>query len=220
MATLNYDLSTRRGCMLAVVDMRHSCRVLTTTLDLYWQDVSMARRTVRKLRSTGNPFMARRADAIESEIQGASEVIASLKGQLRGVADKMFMCAPYIDAMLPQSVLLDLLNVNHVDRSALTPEDDLTQIVFAHALENSAENRHKDWNDSAMFRAVHLRFAHALATNAEFERVTTDMLFGPGGMFEFVPRVEFLSDGTARKLPPPLRIADPSLDAGERWRDE
>lgn len=207
-----YDLTTQKGCMVAVLDMRHSCRCLVAAHDPLWAGVRALELKATLLRIGEQAMRLRRAAVLEARAQELRADLEMLRGHLRRIGQKLVQCAPEIDAHIPQALQMDLLNVNPVDRSDVPADDGIVKIVFAWGLENSAEHRDDDWKNSPMFRAVHEAFMHEMIHNKELKERTDDMLFGPGGMFEFVPRYQEQSNGTMKRMPPRLRIADPAID--------
>jgi len=207
-----YDLTSQRGCMVAVLDMRHSCLYLVRAEDSLWTGIQLLERKVRLLRAGGHPMLLRRAAVLETRANELRADLKMLHGHMRSVGQKLVQCAPEIDAYIPQALQMDLLNVNPVDRSNVPADAGIVKIVFVWGLENSAEHRDDDWKNSPMFRAVQLAFMHEMIHNEELKARTDEMLFGHGGMFEFVPRYQPQVDGTMKRMAPPLRIADPNVD--------
>jgi len=210
--SLTYDLNTRRGCMAAITDMRHASRRLVGMLRPHWDEIGSIGRQIRVLRARGDAMSRRRADVLQERVDGYQEALKPYREQLVDLGGRLFWCAPYIDKAVPQDVLLDLLNVNHVDRSQLKATDGIEMVVFGHGLENSAETRGRDFLDSPLFQACHSHFARELATNRKLKEATDSMMFGAGGIFEFLPTYTQQADGSMKRNPPRLRIADPSVD--------
>ncbi len=209
-----YDLTTRKGCMMAVVDMRQSCRVLVTSIESNASERRLIRRAIRNLRARGCQLADRRAKVMERDAALHEENSRRLREHLQGVGAKLFYCADAINANIQQDVLLDLLNVNPVDRSDVEPADGIVEIVYARALENSAENRNSEWNNSPMFQAAHFHFFKVMDRAPEVRKAMDERLFGRGGLLEFVPKMVLQPDGSLKRMPPPLRIADPAVDGG------
>lgn len=118
-----YDLTTRKGCMMAVVDMRQSCRVLVAAIESHENERNLVHRAIRNLRARGCQLAERRAKVMERDAAMYQENIRHLRERLQEVGAKLFHCASAIDAHIPQVALLDLLNVNSVDRSDVKPSD-------------------------------------------------------------------------------------------------
>lgn len=209
---LTYDLKTRRGCMSAITDMRHSCRRLVGMLQPHWDEIGSISRQIRILRARGDAMSKRRADVLQERVDGYHEALRPYREQLVDLGRMLFWCADYIDKALPQDVVLDLLNVNRVDRSQLKPDDGIVMVVFGHGLENSVEGRGRDFLCTPMFKACHSHFARELASNRKLKDATNEIMFGAGGIFEFLPTYTQQADGSMKRNPPPLRIADPSID--------
>lgn len=208
----DFDLTTQRGCMVAVLDMRSCCRLLARATDAMHQEAELLERSARLYRKAQSPMYTRRAEVLEGKAKSVRERFQKFNLMYREQGYKVIHCASAIDALLPQSMILDLLNVNAADRSEVEPSDGLMEIAYARGLENSAENRGKEEIDTPLHGAVTLALMHEMATNADFNRRADEMLFGRGGMFEFLPRATVQQDGTLKRMPPRLRIADPEID--------
>lgn len=201
-----FDLNTKQGCIRFVADRRYAARVTGETLEFFHEQNHSDRRAARKLRESNNPILARRADVIESQIEGRSRGIRRACEVLDEIGDDIFVNADRIDLQIPQPALLDLLNVNIADRKEVGIGDGIVKIAFILGLEDSAENRDKDFKCGPIFRALQNRLMRELLHNEELKRSANEMLFGPGGMFEFVPKYQQMPDGSMKRLPPPLRI--------------
>lgn len=215
-SSLTYDLTTQRGCMFALAELRHCARYAAITADALHALNRADSRAERILRERGGPFDLRQADVIAARIKHRREVTEPSRAERRRIGETLFGIASEVDAMVPRDVLLDLLNVNPVDRAKLEDGDGLVEIVFGRGLENSAEHRHKDYRDGPLFQAAQARCMHEMIHNCALRQSMDDALFGKGGMFEFLPRYTQQPDGTMRRLPPPLRAADADVDGAER----
>ena len=202
------DLRTRRGCVAFLMDRRHACRILARAEDDVRAANRQEMREARKLRAAKNPMTDRRAAVLEARVAARREAARPASKKLMEIGQSLFAAAEFIDAAIPRDLLLDLLNVNPADRDAVKEAEGFRALVYVYGMENSVERRGKDWNDSPLFRACHRRFAHELAHNEELNRAATEMLFGVGGMFEFLPRYQRMPDGSMKRLPPPLRVVD------------
>lgn len=208
----HYDPAAQRACMNAIVHLRRRCRQLVNALEDHWDANRSSRRHARLLRNLGSPEEVALAESIEREVACKDELITPLREELARMGAAIWNGSAVIARVLPQPVLLDLLNVNPVDRSAIDPRADLLDVAFVHAAENSVEQRGKDWNDTPLFKAAHFHFADRLANEPLMQQAAHQATFGVGGMFEFAPRYRLLSDGSMQRLPPPLRLADPAID--------
>lgn len=163
-------------------------------------------------------MLARRADTMDSTAAKLRADAMLPRQHLLDIGQRVLDVGSTIDAFVPQSVLLDLLNVNVVDRRGINASDGLVEIVYAHGLENSAEHRNKDWNGSPLFRAVSERAMKEMIDNDQLRSRMHEKLFGAGGMFEFLPTYSQQPDGSMKRNPPNLRIADASIDGVEEGR--
>ncbi|MGE8435986.1 MAG: hypothetical protein ACN6P2_05540 [Pseudomonas palmensis] len=88
--------------------------------------------------------------------------------------------------------MCDLLSVNTVEREQARREGvtSLEDLVFAHALEDSAERRGQEWNDAPLFNACHAAMVDFIR---ECPRHLLPDPFAPGAPF-------------GPKLPPKLSV--------------
>jgi hypothetical protein len=143
--------------------------------------------------------MEKRADQLGEESRKLSDA-------MRKWGHFLMDFAAVIDAYSTLEQRCELLNVNAADRRALSPDDGIVRIVFAHGLEDSAERRRAKWKDGPLFRAAELVFHEFLMTDAG--RAVGDTLFQPGGLFEKVPTYSQSPDGTMTRNRPKLRVID------------
>lgn len=201
------NLYTQRGAVAFLINRRYNCRVLMRYVDALHELNRVEERAATKLRETKNPMMARRADVIDASVKKRREAIRKIGDDLAAIGQELVEVADLIDATVPRSVLLDVLGVNRADRAQLEESDGIVQIVYARGLEDSAENRGKDEKCGPLFNAVYRRFMRELIHNQKLKKAAHEKLFGPGGLFEFLPRYRMLPDGSMERLPPPLRLA-------------
>lgn len=89
----------------------------------------------------------------------------------------LMRAAPYIDHVTTLQERCEALNVNIADRGELTEKDGIIEIIFAHALEDSAEHRRSDHNfDKPLFRALAPAFIDFMRSTPE-GRAATDRVF-------------------------------------------
>jgi len=157
-----YDLTSTRGCMRAVVHLRHSARLVVDGIERVRGMREATRRKVKLLRQRGDVFSVKLADRLEACTSENEAAAKPLYAQLTMLGAMLFELAPAINEKVPQGILMDLLNINPVDRVDIKPGDGLVELVFSHALENSVEQRDKDFHDSPMFQIAHRHFATML----------------------------------------------------------
>lgn len=205
----NFDLNTTRDCVALVLQFRFMCRRIIQSMDDDHAANRRDRRQARKLRETKNPLLARRADTLEREADSRSKALMWVDRELLLKHGRELMqYARFIDAAVPQSLLLDLLNVNRADRHMVSPEDGITEIAFQKGLEDSAMYRGSDSKEGPLAQAVIWYMTHELTHNEQLKRAADEHLFGKGGMFEFVPVYQRASSGEMVRQPPKLRLAD------------
>lgn len=192
-----------------LVSMRMALRKIIRQLDCYHEQGRVNRRTVRKLRSTGNKFDARRADVVEADYGNDGmhrNHEKELRAQLRHFGEVLLTSSAVIGATVPKGLLLDFLEVNQADRKDIGPDDGIVEIAFALGLEQSAFYRGYDWKAGPFARAITARITHETIHNKNFQEKAHEFLFGKGGMGEFVPRYTQSEQGELVRQPPPLRL--------------
>jgi len=152
--------------------------------------------------------MVRRADLLENDLAEPEERVLAINDMMLDLGKLLVDCSKSFDLSVPQSMLLDLLVVNRVDRTSINPGDGIIEIVYAHALEESATFRGSDWKQGPLAQAVMAYFTHQMIHNEEFKQKADECLFGKGGMFEFLPFYKIGGDGQMVQQPPRLRLAD------------
>lgn len=187
-----------------LIHVRRRVRRAAAQQDRIRDEVNQLRRAAAQLRNTGNPFDRARIVELEKQVAQLGEESRKLSDAMRKWGHFMMDFGDVIDAYSTLEQRCELLNVNVADRKALSPDDGVVKIVFAHGLEDSAERRHCDWNDGPLFRAAHLVFAEFLMTDAG--RAVGETLFQPGGLFESVPTYSQNPDGTMTRDRPKLRV--------------
>lgn len=183
---------------------RTVCRQIDNLADANRADGRLA----KKHRASGNPLMVRSAEVIEARIAERKGVLKTWNDTLVGIGGHVRTLADEIERLVPTNELLDILEVNPVDRAKVGPADGLKEIVFVKGLEDSATNRGSLWKQGPLFEALSRYMMEAIKTNPELERVVTEGLFGNGGMFEFVPTYRFTPAGEFVCNPPNLRLAN------------
>jgi hypothetical protein len=191
-----------------LIRVRHRVRRTAAQQDRIWSEARQLRRAASGLRNTGNPFDRTRIAELEKQADQLGEQSRKLSDAMRKYGHFMMDFADVIDAYSTLDQRCDLLNVNVADRKALSPDDGVVKIVFAHGLEDSAENRRAPWKNGPLFRAAELVFFEFLMTNEG--RAVGETLFQPGGLFEAVPTYSASPDGTMTRNRPKLRVVGSS----------
>lgn len=205
---------TKRGIVNFLISSRRLCRSICRSIDDLADANQADRRVAAKHRQSGGPLLIRNAEVIESriatrrsEIRTWDEILASYGGLLRSIADEA-------DQLIPRNELLDILEVNPVDRAKLKPGDGFSRIVFVHGLEDSATNRSSLFKQGPLFQAMSCHMISVVKSDPELSRTMTAGLFGKGGMFEFLPTYRRNEKGEFVRNPPKLRVADECDVAG------
>ena len=214
MNNLMKALTTTRGCVVYLIDMRNLCRISIRHMDADQAANRRDQREARKLREAGNPFLVRRAEKLEADVNSRSVTLRRYRKSMVNIGRELMQLAPLIDAAVPQPLLLDLLSVNRADRHRVSPEDGIVAIAFINGLENSAMYRGSSFNEGPLAQAYTAFMHHELVHNEQLKRAADEHLFGKGGMFEFLPTYQLASSGEMVRQPPKLRLAD-ACDAKE-----
>lgn len=190
-----------------VITLRRHIRQLVEWNRFECDRIKAIKNTVKGLEERGNPFdddrISRAKDSIYCREVNASRISSSMKKHARLLIEY----APAIDAVLNLRERCDLLNVNVADRAGLTEDDGIVHLIHIHHLEDSAEHRGEDFATGPMHWALTLFFADWLCDTKEGKQVADEHLWGPGGMFEFLPTYTRQADGSFTRNPPPLRLA-------------
>lgn len=198
----------KRECILTLITERRCARRAIREIDEVAATNRADARLAKKHRASGNPLLIRNAEVLEARIAERKSTIDFWNEVLFhiGVGIKVF--ADDVDRLISTHELLDILEVNPVDRKKVRATDGIFEIVFAHGLEDSATHRGSDMKEGPLFRALLGFTMRTIKTNPELQRQVTDGLFGKGGMFEFVPTYSRNAAGEFVRNPPKLRLAD------------
>lgn len=202
------DMTTTRGCLAFLLDRRFACRITIRLLDAIHDANHRDRRQARKFRETKSPILVRRAETLEAEVRRRGDAMKNDHDLLLKWGRELMELSSYIDAAVPQSLLLDLLNVNRADRHKVSPDDGITAIAYINGLEDSAMYRGSDWKQGPLAQAFTRFMSHELMHNDQLQQTAHEHLFGKGGMFEFLPTYRQTTGGDMVRLPPKLRLAD------------
>lgn len=202
------DITTTRDCIDFILHRRFACRRIIQLMDAINEENHLDRRLARKLRKTNNPMLARRADTLEAEANRRTETTRKGRDFLLRCGRELMEAALFINAMLPQALILDLLNVNRADRHRVSPSDGIIEIVFIEGLEDSVMQRSSETKDGPLAQAYVWHMCHELKHNEQLKQAADERLFGKGGMFEFLPTYQLSDSGEAVRKPPKLRLVD------------
>ncbi|MFT0517699.1 hypothetical protein [Pseudomonas faucium] len=175
-----------------LITTRRICRNISGNLDSIHAERRAMRRQAGKMKAF-LPFTRQAIADLEQRAQThRSDERAKALVALAGFGQSLLFDHDGLAQALGFERLCDLLNVNTVEREQARREGvtSLNDLVFTHALEDSAQRRAQDWNDAPLFNACH-------AAMADFIRDCPDgVLPDP-----FAPRAPF-----GPKLPPKLRV--------------
>lgn len=188
------DIALKPGISAStqLITTRRICRNISRNLD----SIHAERRAMRRQAGTLKAFMPFTRQAIADLEQQAqthrSVERAKALVALAGFGQSLLFHHGGLAHVLGLERLYDLLNVNTVEREQARREGitSLSDLVFIHALEDSAERRGQEWNNAPLFNACH-------AAMADFIKECPDGVlpdpFAPGAPF-------------GPKLPPKLRV--------------
>lgn len=198
----------KRKCISLLIHSRRAARNALRELDRIHQARRRSRRRARQYRETGKPLMIRNAEVIEARLKEQDPDLKVYSSLLAFIGESIRLLADDIDDLLSTRELLDLLEVNPVDRAKVSKTAGITDIVFIHGLEDSSTYRGSDFKSGPLANAMIDYMIRLTDTNPEFRRKTTEGLFGKGGMLEFVPTYRREPGGNFVRNPPKLRLAD------------
>lgn len=153
----------------------------------------------------GRPFMAARIEQAQADIATLDEPLGRMRAFRRDVAGFLPELCRAADDLLTLEQKLDVLNVNAADRVGLEPDARMMDLIFRHALEDSAARRGQDFNDAPLFNVALLVFRDFLTKTPE-GKAFGDAQFEPGGMFERLPTYKRQPSGSMTRNPPRLRV--------------
>lgn len=178
----------------SLITTRRICRVFGERFDAITSERQAFRREAGKLRHH-LPFTAKKIYELqEQSAQHRKEQRADLHKVLAGFGRSLMLDTEGLTDGLGFDRLCDLLAVNTVERESLRKDGgvSVSDLVFAHSVEESAARRGQEWNDAPLFNACHMAFA-------DFLRNTPSELlpdpFAPGAPF-------------GPKLPPVLTLVE------------
>ncbi|MDF2489695.1 MAG: hypothetical protein K0S77_2317 [Pseudomonas sp.] len=187
------DIALKAGISASTqfITTRRICRNISRNLDAIQAERRAMRRQAGKLKAF-LPFTRQAIADLEEQAQTHRSVErAKALVALAGFGRSLLLDQGGLAQALGFGNLCDLLSVNTVEREQARRDGitSLNDMVFTHALEDSAERRGQDWNDAPLFNACH-------AAMADFIRDCPDGVlpdpFAPGAPF-------------GPKLPPKLR---------------
>lgn len=176
----------------SLITTRRICRVFGERFDAITSERRAFRREAGKLRHH-LPFTANKiCELQEQSTHHRKEQFDDLRKVLAGFGRSLMLDTEGLTAGLGFERLCDLLEVNTVEREKVRKDGDVSvsDLVFAHAVEESAARRGQEWNDTPLFNACHLAFADFL------KECPRDLLPDP-----FAPGAPF-----GPKLPPTLTV--------------
>lgn len=188
------DIALKLGICAStqLITTRRICRNISRNLDAIHAERRALLRQAGKLKAF-LPFTRQAIADLEEQAQThRSDERDKAVVALAGFGQSLLFDRDDLAHTLGFERLCDLLNVNTVEREQARQEGvtSLNDLVFTHALEDSAESRGQEWNDAPLFNACH-------AAMADFIRDC------PEGMLPdpFAPGAPF-----GPKLPPKLRV--------------
>lgn len=202
----------KRECIALLINARRMARTAIADIDRLVFEQRQSRRRTRQYRLSGNPILMRNAEVIEARLKENGPEIERLDQLLVFIGKTIRLFEDDIDRLLTNRELLDLLEVNPVDRNRISPTAGISEIVFIHGLEDSASNRGEDFKNGPLAKALISYMNDIMVSNPELQQKMTAGLFGKGGMFEFVSTYQKLADGRFIRNRPKLRLAEASID--------
>lgn len=199
----------RTLAMTTVAKIRRSVRRITQRKEKCHSAARVLERAARMMLDAGNPFDQNRIKDRELAAKDLRKHASECRHALKDLGRALIDVAPVIDSVLTLAQRCDILNVNVADRTGLSDEDGIVQLVYLKGLEDSAEHRDQDFKDAPLNNAMTLVFIDFLCNHPEGRKLG-DSLFEPGGLFEGVPKYRQLPNGSMERMPPRLRVVGSS----------
>ncbi|WP_459206717.1 hypothetical protein ACSMEV_20315 [Pseudomonas sp. MLB6B] len=157
------DIASKPGISAStqLITTRRICRNIGRNLDSIHAERRVMRRQAGKLKAF-LPFTRQAIVDLEEQAQTHRSVErAKALVALAGFGRSLLFDHDRLAQTLGVDRLCDLLNVNTVEREKARREGvtNLEDLVFTHALEDSAERRAQEWNDAPLFNACHAAMA-------------------------------------------------------------
>ncbi|WP_236238152.1 hypothetical protein [Pseudomonas faucium] len=188
------DIAAKPGISAStqLITTRRICRNISSNLDAIHAERRAMRRQASKLKAF-LPFTRQAIADLEEQAQTHRSVErAKALVALAGFGQSLLFDRDGLASALGVDRMCDLLSVNTVEREQARREGvtSLSDLVFIHALEDSAARRWQEWNDAPLFNACHAAMADFIKDCPE--GVLPDP-FAPGAPF-------------GPKLPPKLSV--------------
>lgn len=157
------DIALKPGISAStqLITTRRICRNISRNLDSIHAERRAMRRQAGKLKAF-LPFTRQAIADLEEQAQTHRSVErAKALVALAGFGQSLLFDHDGLAQALGFERLCDLLNANTVEREKARREGvtNLEDLVFTHALEDSAERRAQEWNDAPLFNACHTAMA-------------------------------------------------------------
>lgn len=157
------DIALKPGISTStqLITTRRICRNISRNLDSIHSERRAMRRQAGKLKAF-LPFTRQAIADLEEQAQTHRSVErAKALVALAGFGRSLLFDHDGLAQALGFERLCDLLNANTVEREKARWEGvtNLEDLVFTHALEDSAERRAQEWNDAPLFNACHAAMA-------------------------------------------------------------
>ncbi|MBJ9978421.1 hypothetical protein IAE35_23830 [Pseudomonas sp. S75] len=157
------DIAMKPGISTStqLITTRRICRNISRNLDAIHAERRAMRRQAGKLKAF-LPFTRQAIADLEEQAQTHRSVErAKALVALAGFGQSLLFDRDSLAQALGFERLCDLLNVNTVERQKARRDGitSLNDLVFTHALEDSAERRRQEWNEAPLFNACHAAMA-------------------------------------------------------------
>lgn len=198
--------------IVAFMRLRHMARVMLKVRSDYYDLLRQLNRA--RARLEGSPFNAHRISEIDKATTPIKAELEAIRKHFEQMGAVLIDLAPKIDRMTTLEQRLELLNCNHADTDHIDGSDiGMVMLMAAYCVEDSAQHRGDEWNNRPLHAAVNAEMQRVMFKTAEGRAASDQMfdkLFAPGGMFEAVPRLYRLPDGTILRQGPALTVHDAS----------
>lgn len=200
------EISENALFKILLIRTRRNIRKILCDRNSYFDRCHQMTRSANRLKATENPFNIRRAERIELDLKNIQKSKQEVF-ELHTIGRILMNAAPAINIALSQQELMELLEINEADRYKIEADDGIIEMAVKQ-LENSAYHRKSALKEGPLYVAVMDCIHYELIHNELFSQKVDELVFGHGGIFEFVPAYEMTPDGKLTKQRPKLRIAD------------
>ncbi len=160
-----------KHAVVSFLRLRRKLRDCQGTLQGLDIAINNARRAAVRLEA-GTPFDQARAARLRSLLEELDVLWQQGLDQRSELGRALLELAPDFDLATTPVERFELLNINVADRAGIGERNGLVMLVAGYVLEDSAERRRQEFNDGALFNAVHLEIIIQMSSTIEGQAAT------------------------------------------------